>query len=102
MHRVRSAIVVPVGLLAGGGVAVGVRVRGAHEPGRHLLHGVLHAASLHDAASSRRAAAGRPRRHAPLRHAARDAEDVRLPHGTPPPAHQPTNPPHYHTLVLSL
>lgn len=77
----RSAVVVPVGLLAGRGVALGERLRGANQPGRHVLHGVLHAAPVHDAAGPRRAAAGRRRRQQALRHAARDAEDVRLPHG---------------------
>lgn len=71
-----------MGLLAGGGVPLGVRLRGADQPGRHVLHGVLHAAPVHDAAGARRAAAGRRRRQPPRAHAARDAEDVRLSHGT--------------------
>jgi hypothetical protein len=70
-----------VGLLAGGGVPLGVRVRGADQPGRHVLHGLVHAAPVHDAAGARRRAHRRPRRLAPRAHAARDAAHVRLPHG---------------------
>lgn len=58
-----------------------MRLCGADEPGRDVLHGVVHAAPVHDAAGAPRAAAGRPGRQPPRRHAARDAEDVRLSHG---------------------
>lgn len=70
-----------MGLLAGGGVALGVRLRGAHQPGRHVLHGVLHAAPVHDAGRARRPAARRARAQPPRAHAARDAAHVRLPYG---------------------
>lgn len=70
-----------MGLLAGGRISFRMRLRGSDEPGGDVLHGVVHAALVHDAASQAGAAAGRPRRQPTLRHAARDAEDACLSHG---------------------
>lgn len=48
----RSLLAIPVGLLAARGRALRLWLRRPHKPGCYLLHGLLHAALVHDAAST--------------------------------------------------
>lgn len=77
----RSAIPIPLGLLAHRRRAFGHRLRGSDQPGCHLLPGLLPATPVpHESGATVDIsdACGTGARHEACRHAARTAEDVRL------------------------